>query len=233
MLTGVASLRDQLWLLGHDESRDLQPRIGARALSVGLAGATITDLLISNHLVLHQGHVYPNVRGRPADPVAAAVLETIRGLSQAPLLGDVLREPIPRFAQRIHALLVATGTIYKERRALRGARYRLVDDNSVAWIRSEFVRRLYRFDINVPAVEALCALVWALNLHAALVLPYSTGEADDLLRTITDQIPKRAGPRSPFFAVPQIALAVRIATRQATTRSIWNSPGAQGGAGDR
>ncbi|MEV6598818.1 GPP34 family phosphoprotein [Actinoplanes sp. NPDC051346] len=209
MLTDVASLRDQLWLLGHDETRDLQPRIDARALAVGLAGATVTELLIDQHIVVNQGCIYPSGRGKPTDPVAAAVLATIRSLSHAPLLGDVLREPVPRFAERVHALLVATGVLYEERRTLRGARYRLVNDNSVTWIRSEFVRRLYRSDIDDPAVDTLCALIWALNLHTTLVLPYSTGEADDILRTITEQIPVRAGPMSPFFAIPHIALGVR------------------------
>ncbi|MEV4704504.1 GPP34 family phosphoprotein [Actinoplanes sp. NPDC049316] len=219
MLADIASLRDQVWLLGHDETRDLQPRIDARALAVGLAGATVADLLVQSHVVINQGCVLPQGRGKPADPVTAAVLEVIRDQPKAPLLTDVLREPIPRFAERVHALLVASGIIYEERRTLRSVRYRLVNDDAANWIRADFVRRLYR-DLDDPAVDTLCALVWALNLHSVLVLPYSTSEAEEILRAITDQIPVRAGPTSRFFAVPQVALGVRAAIGDLATAAF-------------
>lgn len=211
MLADVDSLRDQIWLLGHDETRDLQPRIDARALGVGLAGATVADLLIEGHLVIQEGCVSPQGRGRPADPVAAAVLEMIRERPEAPLLTDVLRAPIARFSERVHALLIANGIVYEERRTLRGARYRLVNDDAATWIRHDFVRRLYRNDLPDAAVDTLCALVWALKLHHTLVLPYPTSEADDILRAITDEIPVRAGPTSRYFAIPQIAFGIRHA----------------------
>lgn len=208
----IASVRDQLWLLAHDETRDLRPRLDVRALNVGLAGATVVDLLLQDRVHLRDGRVRLRgyQTGPTADPIAAAVLTTIRDRRE-PRLAELLRDPTLHLYDRTVAALIAAGTLVEHRRLLRGSRYRLVDDAIAPWIRSQFIRRLYKTDVRDSALDALCALVWALNLHSTLLLPYSTAEADTILRTITEQIPARAGTVSRLAVIPHLAGLVRHA----------------------
>ncbi|MEV4638531.1 GPP34 family phosphoprotein [Actinoplanes sp. NPDC049548] len=211
MIYDLPSVRDQLWLLAHDETRDLRPRLDVRALSVGLTGATVVDLLLQNRVHLQAGRLrLHGYHPSPvADPIAASILLTVRDQHE-PRLADVLRNPTHLYDRTV-AALIAAGTLVEHRRILRGSRYRLAEDALATWVRSQFTRRLYRSDIRDGALDALCALVWALNLHSALLLPYSTAEADDILRTITEQIPVRAGTVSHLAVIPHLAGLVRHA----------------------
>lgn len=236
---GVDSVREQLWLLAHDDDRGLSPLIDRRAIGIGLAGATLIDLMLSDSITIDDGYVYPHqqeptraarhaagsrspTRESPpgtANPLTASVLHMIRDL-HAVRITDVLRDPGLRLYERTFAALIAAGIVIEHRRTLRSTRYRLDDPATSGWVRSQFTRRLYRPVTATAALDGLCALIWALNLHSRLVLPYSTAEADTLLHTIVDELPARAGPDAPAIAIANLAIAVRHAVGDLATSAF-------------
>lgn len=217
MVPPITSVRDRLWLLAHDERRNLRPCIDVRALAVGLTGATLIDLLLQDRIHVQQGLIHPRGRhnGPIGDPVCAALEHAIgSGRNReshdpqlAPRLIDVLRDPSLRMYDRTVGMLIAAGILVDERRR-RGAQYRLDPADINQWLRSQFIRALFRPVESDATLDSLCALVRALNLHSTLVLPYSTEEADALLRRITNRIPERTGPASPLAVIPHLATQV-------------------------
>jgi hypothetical protein len=230
MVPDIPSVRDRLWLLAHDETRDLEPHIDVRALEIGLTGATLTDLLLQDAIHIQQGQLYLTGRHVRAtsDPVAAAVLHIIGdGQSrtppdpkQAPRLIDVLRDPSLRMYARTQGMLIAAGVLVEQRRRMRGTTHHLDPANTNQWLRSQFNRRLLNTDDPDATLDCLCAMVGALNLHSALVLPYDTDEADAILRAVIQSIPKRAGRGSALAFIPKLAAQVRHAVGDLATAAF-------------
>jgi hypothetical protein len=223
---GVASLREQVWLLAHDEHHHLRPRVDARVLEIGLVAATLTDLLLRNRIYVHRGLIYTNLK-RPtpvADPIAAHVQSAI-GQGPPPHVADVIRgacgdlpnneqNPYQRLSERTLGGLIAGGHVREQRRWLRRTRYQLADPTVVSSIRAVLRHRLVRHPRSRqrdPAVDCLCALVLALDLHHTMVLPVSTDEAERVLLYITAAIPASAGHVGPLTTIPQLVQIVRDA----------------------
>lgn len=232
----IASVREQLWLLGHDDYGDLRPVIDKRALGIGLAAAALVDLLLQNLIEVKHGLIYlipeaSNATGvyrtsaasAPAepDPIGAEILSFL-GSGPAPRLAEMLhqartepfgktRTPFQRLYQRTRDGLVRAGQLGVEHRRVRGNLYRLHDSNLIASIRGTVSYRLAMYHNCSPnlADDCLFALVWALNLHHKLPMAYSTDEADPILQAITEQLPDRAGTASPLAVMPDLAGLVR------------------------
>lgn len=230
LLTGV---RDRLWLLAHDDERDMRPYVDVRALNIGLVAATLTDLLLDELIEIREGLIHPTAGSTdpPLDLIAYGILTTIRDDGTAGL-ADVMRgaradtsgsrfNPYLRLYQRTRADLVTIGILTDHRRALRPAQYRLADPYTTARLRGLFNYRLvyHRGEADL-ATDSLYALIWALNLHRALTMPYPSSEADPILYDITERIPARAGPTSPLSAVPQLAFGVRRAVGDLATSAF-------------
>lgn len=234
MVQEITGVRERLWLLAHDDQRDMRPHVDTRALGIGLVAAALSDLLRHNLITVRQGVIYP-APGRDdplgGDPIAASILTAIRddGTSR---LADVLRgaradtagttfNPYLRVYERTQAALVAIGTLVEHRRTLRPTQFRLADPHIVAWRRSQFNTRLvhHTSGADLPT-DSLCALIWALNLHRMLLMPYSAGEAEVILLDITERIPARAGPGTPAAVIPQLARGVRRAVGDLATATF-------------
>ena len=223
MVKEITGVRERLWLLAHDDGRDMRPHVDTRALGIGLVAAALSDLLAQNLIDMRQGLIHP-LPGRNdstgGDLIASSILTALRedGTSR---LADVLRgaraetsgtsfNPYLRVYRRTQAALVATGTLIEHRRTLRPNRCLLTDPNIGARQRSQFNTRLVYHQSEADlATDSLCALVWALNIHRVLLMPYSAAEADGILLEIAERIPARAGPGNPAAAIPQLARSVR------------------------
>lgn len=231
----ASGIRERLWLLAHDDAypTDIRTQIDVRALGIGLVAAALTDLMLQNMIQIHEGRIYPLVSTKDptGDLIAAGILATIRE-DGASRLTEVLRgaraevsgarfNPYVGVYQRTRAALVATGVLIEHRRTLRPTRYRLAARDTIARHRSHFNARLvhHRTDAD-SGTDCLCALVWALNIHRALLMPYSPGEADEILLYITERIPARAGPHHPLTIVPQLARSVRHAVGDLATATF-------------
>jgi hypothetical protein len=223
------SVRDRLWLLAHDES-GMRPLIDVRALDIGLTGAVLADLLLSEHIEIRQGRLYPYGRHREdvTDPIASDILAAITA-GAGLWLPEVFRSaraetaagpwsPFQRLYTRTLAELVAAGGLTAEQRLLRSTRYQAADPYLMSSVRAQFNRRLaFLNDPANPAVDSLCALAWALNLHSGLHMPFNSSEADDILAGIVKQISVRARPPSPLAMLPELAEGVRHAVGDLAT----------------
>jgi hypothetical protein len=218
------SVRDRLWLLAHEDDR-MRLLIDVRALNIGLTGAVLADLLLSAHIEIRQGCIFPHGRHREddvTDPVTSDILAAIRAGAGLPLL-EVFRssrtdtnagpwKPFQRLYDRTVAELVAAGGLRAEGRFLRGTRYQPADPYLLSSVRAQFNRRLaFLNDPADPGVDCLCALAQALNLHRGLAMPFNSNEADAILTRIVAQIPARARPGSPLARLPDLADGVRHA----------------------
>ncbi len=239
----IAGVRDQLWLLGHDDYGDLRPVIDKRALDIGLAAAALVDLLLHDWIEVKHGLIYltPDAPGvyrsseahAPAqDPIGGEILSLL-GSGPAPRLAEVLHEarvelfgkprtPFQRLYQRTRDGLVRAGHLGVEHRRVRGNLYYLNDSELLAKIRGDFSHRLAMYPKGGAdlAMDSLFALVGALNLHSKLPMPYGPGEADSILLAITEQIPQRAGQGSPLTVVPHLARLVRTTVGDLATAAF-------------
>jgi hypothetical protein len=234
MSSRVISVRERLWLLGHDERDDLRPHIDVRALGIGLAAAALIDLLMENRIRVSHGLIFraPEPQGTPADLIARDILSSLE-TGPAPRLAEVLREaradlvddvqtPYQRLYQRTRAGLVAAGFLREQHRRLRSTRYYLSESGEKLLDRGRLSYRVTMYS-RAPkdlAMDSLIALVWALNLHSRLQMSYSTSEADPMLRHITEQIPQGAGQGSPLTVVPHLARLVRTTVGDLATAAF-------------
>lgn len=71
-LNGTGLIADDLYLLSHDD-RTGRPRLRQRPLSIGLAGALLTELMLGDSIGLDRGGVLVPRRRRPADDLGRRV----------------------------------------------------------------------------------------------------------------------------------------------------------------
>ena len=228
------SVRERLWLLAHEDDNGLRPLVDVRAMDIGLTGAAIADLLLSDHIEVREGYLYPHGRHREdiTDPIASDILAVITAGGPPLWLPEVFRSaraetsagawrPFQRLYARTVRELVASGGLLAQQRLLRSARYLPADSALLSSVRAQFNRRLAFFhDPADPSVDSLCALAWALNLHSGLAMPYSTGEADEILIKIVSEIPARVREGSPLVSLPELAAGVRYAVGDLATAAF-------------
>ncbi|SRR6266568_8535590 len=88
-LGGTGRLADDLWLLAHDD-RTGKPHLQPRATGLGLGGALLAELMLSQRIQLWQGTVVATSGPPPGDDLAGWVLELVTR-EPAPLpVGDWL-----------------------------------------------------------------------------------------------------------------------------------------------
>jgi hypothetical protein len=229
-----SSVRERLWLLAHDEYNDMRPRINVRVLDIGLAAAALVDLLLWDRITVDGGLIHWNAdnRGTVGDPIARDMLRVIAA-GPAPRLAEVLHEaraellggapsPFQDLYQHTRAVLVAGGYLAEQRRRLWGTRYTLADSTLIFSIRGQlnYVLALHPRRSASLANDCLIALVWALELHSRLPMPYSTSEAEPILSAITGDIPRHAGEGSPVTVVPHLVQLVRHAVGDLATAAF-------------
>jgi hypothetical protein len=206
-LPDPSTVREQLFLLAHDEDRNLRPWIHVPALEVGLAGAALIDLVIApgHQFVAAHSNRYngwtPQVV--PADPGTEHVVQHLTGLLPA-----VLRELGPGLYDTTSSALAARGYIRRNRQWGRD-RYHLADVSPLVRIRAK-VRHHITATQPQPNVEteALCALISALNMGECLIFGVSRTDIAGLLQQLTTRPSSPADPRP---TIAHVARAVRNA----------------------
>jgi hypothetical protein len=217
----MALLRDWVWLLAHDE-RTMRLLIDARALNIGLLGAAVTDLLMAGHLRVEHEQLVCHRETTPIDdPIQRQLLDALRR-ERAPYLEGVLRaartggggadayNPYGDLYSRIWQRLVETNVLVLHRGRRRNRRPQFSERHTLGYHRGDFNHHLVLYPREANAkMECLGALLWGLNLHEKLSMPFNPTEAGGYLREIVSAIPQRAGDGSPLAAVPLIAASIR------------------------
>lgn len=216
----TATVRDRLFLLAHDEDHHLTPHIRPELLDFGLAGATLTDLLLGGWITVHDGAVRLTGRiGLPGDIIADRTLQHLITRSAPLPVRDVLHEIRPTMYTRTQAALIAAGTIRRRQRRFRRPGHQLTDPRAVgvprAAVRSLVIATANRNTIDHQAsTDALAALVNATSLYPPLYLDLTDTEIRGLLNLNTRGIPARARPGAPAQAIPFIAGCVEDAVAE-------------------
>lgn len=150
-LNGTGRVADDLYLLAHDEVTG-KPRLNARAAGLGLAGALLAELELSDNIRLQPDWIMVADRAPPPDRLARAVL------------GLIASEP-GRLAARECLLFLA-------RTAAGDVALRL---EQAGYLRRESSRRAWRGDRWVP-VNSNSALAPVVRVKAAMD-PAQPGDA--------------------------------------------------------
>ncbi|MBG0561479.1 GOLPH3/VPS74 family protein [Actinoplanes aureus] len=223
-------VREQLFLLAHDETRHMRPRLHVPALAAGLAGATVMDLLITQRVAIESGVVHADrfQRDSTGDPITDDVLALIMDAVPAPALPAVLRAAGPGLYERTAAALVHKGVIVEgpQRRWRKAKEYEIANERIAVRVRARVGYRIDGRDAPSPDADCLCALVAVLGLHAAL-LRGPRAEVEPMLHRVVQDLPANArqargdgDPPHPVAAAPVVASAVLDAVRSLATAAM-------------
>ncbi|WP_328654456.1 GPP34 family phosphoprotein [Micromonospora sp. NBC_00330] len=192
------SLRDDLFLLGHDDDTG-HPHVHRQALALGLAGAVLIDLYLAGRVTLDPnddtraaGHqrVHPHVDRPVGDLIADAATVTIRNAH--PLLRAWLRGFSPDLYERTRAGLVAGGILrqYTRRRLgglIRADVYLPADSKWAVIARSRLRYLAAGHEQPDNHTAALAGLVASLGLTHHLYLDDDTAILAARLKAIAAQ----------------------------------------------
>jgi Golgi phosphoprotein 3 (GPP34) len=147
----MGRLADDYYLIAHDD-RTGRLRVSAPAAGLGAAGAVVGELILSGHLAVREGGLFPAVAGYPpADRLLREVLAQIDAPRQDRQLGTWLQ--------------------FLAVEAIVDLRYRLISDGLIATVRERTWFRRYR-TLHLPTNPSAAA--WP-AIRLAKIL--STGEA--------------------------------------------------------
>ncbi|WP_436532365.1 GOLPH3/VPS74 family protein [Actinoplanes sp. HUAS TT8] len=216
-------VREQFFVLAHDETRHMRPRLHVPALAAGLAGATVMDLLITQRVSIESGSVVPDWHQREptGDPVTDDVLAAIMEKAPGPALPALIRAAAPGLYERTTAALVHRGLIVEEpARRWRKKEYTIADEGVAVRVRAKVGYRMDGRDGPSPDADCLCGLVSALGLHGAL-LRGTRAEVEPLLQQVIEELPERARPsRHPVGQAPAVAAAVLAVVQDMATSAM-------------
>jgi len=182
------SLRDELFLLAHDDSGRL---LGSEvSLGVGLAGATLIDLLLSGRVVVANGRLEVADPHPSGDADIDATVEAIAA-STEPCGPRAWVSWISDGAyERVAEHLTGTGLVRRDssRRLGMMVVHRFIPANVEDLVR---VRARLRYAISGaeppdPATAALAGLVRVLRLESALLLTMPTADLLLALERMTE-----------------------------------------------
>lgn len=219
MADQTLSVREQLFLLAHDEYREFRPRIHMSALGIGLAGANLIDLIYLYRVgVAGTRAVIADLYDTTltGDPVQDHVLTIMRQVRPTPSMRDLLIGLGPEMYDRTLGGLLAAGVVVPTRRWMRSG-HQAADLGRLAAIRGSIRYRANGQKARAFATDALCVLVSALDLHSCLVFDLTDREVDVLLQRVIAEIPvlaSRTEQTAPLAAVPEVGLAVRDAVAE-------------------
>jgi hypothetical protein len=166
------ALRDELFLLAHDESGKLLAPEGN--LGVGLAGATLIGLLLNGRVEVGDGRLDVLDGSPTGDPEADATLEAIAA-NTAPVGPRAWVSWISHGAyERVGDALAETGvvrrTVVKRLGLLPSARVLVCDQADLVRVRARVRFAVHGRDLPDAETGALCGLVRVLRLHRSLLL---------------------------------------------------------------
>jgi hypothetical protein len=209
-------VRDEVFLLGHDEDYGYRPRVPPASLAVGLAGAVFVDLLLAGDVQAANGHVAGRSRyvRHDLDPICARVVADLAMTGAWISLREAVTGTATDLYERTLIQLITTDVITAKARRFGRVKYRPADENDVAHARHYPRHRAQALDRATaepdPATDALCALIRALRIEATLYLELPADDLRTRLDTITAQYATNH-PDPHLTAIPDLITAVETA----------------------
>jgi hypothetical protein len=178
-------LRDELYLLAHDDNTGA-PRLHVGSLTIGLAGATLVELLLAGRVTLWDGRIKNEYVDRQGDHIAEAAMAQLRGGPTLPYVAPWLRaHASAELYERVRANLHAVGILRRTARRLRPDLYPPVHPVWTVWARGRIRSVLYGYEQPDAQCAALCGLVDVLGIHESLSLSEPPPQLRHALRVIT------------------------------------------------
>ena len=170
----MSRVADDLYLIAHDE-RSGRCRVPERVAGLGLAAALLGELMLSGHLTLHAGGVYPlpiqdPVQGSPVEPgdrLLQAVLHLVRDPRQDRDLGIWLTFLAAEAVPDVRRRLLEDGVLARvavRRVGVRRVLHLPTDPNAAVWPGIRLAGLLSRRDPVTAADAALVCIVAAIGL---------------------------------------------------------------------
>jgi hypothetical protein len=197
----VLSLRDDLFLLAHDDAGKLI--IQEAGISAGLAGATLIDLLLNRRIAVIDGRLAVVDPSASGDEETDATIEAIAA-NTAPCGPRAWVSWISHGAyERAGDALSAAGVVRRATARRLGVVpvSRCLPENAedLVRIRSRLRYAILDRDLPDPSTAALCGLVRVLRLESSLLLSMSisdlllalermTGENQVTVRQVTNAV---------------------------------------------
>ena len=183
----VRSLRDDLFLLAHDDSGRLV--VPAAHVGAGLAGATLIDLLLSSQVAVVDGRLGVLDATSTGDDETDATIEAI-GANTAPCGPRAWVSWISHGAyERVAEMLAADGVVRRSTTRRLGlltvARCAATDIADLVRVRASVRFAVHGRELPDPATAALCGLVRVLRLDSALLLSMPAADLLDALERMT------------------------------------------------
>lgn len=126
-------LSDDLFLIAHDDTTG-RPRLHARAVELGLAGALLAELVLYGRVTVHDGRLVVVDRRPPGDPLAHTVLDQLISEPQYRAVRIWLAFLAGQAVDAVGQRLERAGRVTRvNRRWHRSTRYVPVDMSSAAW----------------------------------------------------------------------------------------------------
>jgi Golgi phosphoprotein 3 (GPP34) len=174
----VGSLRDDVFLLAHDDSGRL---IGAEpSISAGLAGATLIDLLLHGRVAVVDGRLDVIDSASTGDDEADATLMAIAA-NEAPTgprawVSWISDRAYERTAKSLDAAGVIRRTTARRLGLVTVTRCLPADPDDLVRLRSRLRYAVHSKDLPDAPTAALCGLVRVLRLQSSLLLSMPSSE---------------------------------------------------------
>ena len=207
----VLSLRDDLFLLAHDDAGRL---IGSEAaIGAGLAGATLIDLLLSRRVAVVGGRLDVLDASPTGDDETDATVEAI-DINTAPCgprawVSWISHGAYERVADALVEAGVVSRTTVRRLGLVPSTRCKPANSEDLVRVRARLRYAIHGRQPAVPATAALCGLVRVLRLESSLLLSMPTS---DLLLALERMTEVSEPP------VRQVTVAVEAVITAATYR---------------
>jgi hypothetical protein len=191
----VLSLRDDLFLLAHDDAGRLI--ISEASIGAGLAGATLIDLLLSRRVAVVAGRLDVLDPAPTDDEETDATIEAIAA-NTAPhgpraWVSWISHEAYERNAAALVEAGVVRRTTVRRLGLLASNRCHPTNPEDLVRVRSRLRYAIHARQPAEPATAALCGLVRVLRLESSLLLSMPTSDLLLALERMTEvsEVPVR------------------------------------------
>jgi hypothetical protein len=179
----VGSLRDDVFLLAHDDDGRLI--IAEPAISAGLAGAMLIDLLLRRRVAVVGGRldvIDSAVTGDPElDAALAAIAHDTGPTGPRGWVSWLCSGAYERTAEALDRTGVIRRTTVRRLGLLPATRCIPADADDLVRLRSRVRYGVHSTEAPDPATAALCGLVRVLRLHPSLLLSMPSADLLDAL----------------------------------------------------
>jgi Golgi phosphoprotein 3 (GPP34) len=174
----VGSLRDEVFLLAHDDSGRMV--VSAPVVGAGLAGATLIDLLLQGRVAVANGRldvIDSAVTGDDeADATLAAIAANTAPTGPRAWVSWISHGAYGRVADNLEAAGVVRRSTIRRFGLLPAARCLPVKPEDLVRVRARVRFALHSRELPEPDTGALCGLVRVLRLESSLLLAMPTSD---------------------------------------------------------